>query len=124
MPVDIFKIGSAELLVLLFLREKDAHGYQLAQLLEEKSGGLLTVKTASLYPILYRLVENGCISCKETHVESTRNGTVRRSARVRLTYHLEPPGQIRLEELLREHETFIEGFRIVLSQMEGNQHNG
>ena len=34
MPVDIFKIGSAELLVLLFLREEDAHGYQLAQLLE------------------------------------------------------------------------------------------
>lgn len=120
MPVDIFKIGSAELLVLLFLREEDAHGYQLAQLLEEKSGGLLTVKTASLYPILYRLVETGCISCKETHVESTRNGAVRRSARVRLTYHLEPPGQIRSEELLREHEMFIEGFRIILSQTEGS----
>ena len=52
MAVDIFKIGSVELLVLLLLREQDAHGYQLAQLMEENSDGLLTVKTASLYPIL------------------------------------------------------------------------
>lgn len=58
MAVDIFKIGSVELLVLLLLREQDAHGYQLAQLMEEKSDGLLTVKTASLYPILYRLVDS------------------------------------------------------------------
>ena len=49
MAVDIFKNGSVELLVLLLLREQDAHGYQLAQLMEEKSDGLLTVKTASLY---------------------------------------------------------------------------
>lgn len=62
MAVDIFKIGSVELLVLLLLREQDAHGYQLAQLMEENSDGLLTVKTASLYPILYRLVDTGCIS--------------------------------------------------------------
>ena len=62
MAVDIFKIGSVELLVLLLLREQDAHGYQLAQLMEEKSDGLLTVKTASLYPILYRLVDTGCIT--------------------------------------------------------------
>ena len=51
MAVDIFKIGSVELLVLLLLREQDAHGYQLAQLMEENSDGLLTVKTASLYPM-------------------------------------------------------------------------
>ena len=42
MAVDIFKIGSVELLVLLLLREQDAHGYQLAQLMEENSDGLLT----------------------------------------------------------------------------------
>ena len=119
MAVDIFKNGSVELLVLLLLREQDAYGYQLAQLMEEKSDGLLTVKTASLYPILYRLVDTGYFSCKETHVDSSRDGTVRLSARVRIIYHLEAPGELRLQELMHEHKMFIQGFDAILSRTKG-----
>ena len=107
MPVDIFKIGSVEMLVLLFLREHDAHGYQLVQMLEEYSGGALTVKTASLYPILYKLADNGCITGTETFVERKSGNRPGRSARVRIVYHLEPAGLKRLEELRAEHDVFV-----------------
>lgn len=65
MAVDIFKIGSVELLVLLLLREQDAHGYQLAQLMEENSDGLLTVKTASLYRFYIDWLTPGAFPAKK-----------------------------------------------------------
>lgn len=124
MPVDIFKIGSVEMLVLLFLRKEDAHGYQLVQMLEEYSNGLLTVKTASLYPILYRLADNGCITGRETFVATARKGAAVHSSRVRVVYHIEPAGIARLEKLLAEHRTFIEGTETVFSQLNGGNYNG
>ena len=71
MAVDVFQLGSVEMLTLYMLRDGDAHGYQLVQMLETYSDGLLTVKTASLYPILYKLEANGFIT-----KSSGRSGTV------------------------------------------------
>ena len=108
------------MLVLLFLRERDAHGYQLVQMLEEYSGGALTVKTASLYPILYKLADNGYITGKETFVERKMPNRTGLSARVRIVYHLEPAGHQRLEELIAEHETFVKACYTVISRTERN----
>ena len=55
MPLDIFQATTTEMFILLFLSKEDAHGYQLAQMLEARSGGLLCVKATSLYPLLYNL---------------------------------------------------------------------
>lgn len=107
MPVDAFKVGSVEMLVLYLLKQGDAHGYQLQQMLEEYSGGALTVKTASLYPILYKLEENGCITGRETFVQRKTPSRTGLSARVRIVYHLEPAGLQRLDELIGVHETFV-----------------
>jgi len=51
------KKGTAELLVLAFLDEGPRHGYELAALIEERSGGALTFNFASLYATLYKLEE-------------------------------------------------------------------
>jgi PadR family transcriptional regulator, regulatory protein PadR len=51
------KKGTAELLVLAFLDDEPRHGYELAQLIEERSGGALTFNFASLYATLYKLEE-------------------------------------------------------------------
>src|SRR5499426_1941573 len=51
------KKGTAELVVLAFLEEESRHGYELTQLIEERSGGALTFNFASLYATLYKLEE-------------------------------------------------------------------
>ena len=38
------------------------HGYEISKLIEERSGGRLRFKVASLYPLLYRLEERGWIA--------------------------------------------------------------
>jgi PadR family transcriptional regulator, regulatory protein PadR len=55
------KKGSAELLVLALVEERARHGYEVAKLIEERSGGVLTFHIASLYPMLYRLEQRGLI---------------------------------------------------------------
>lgn len=50
------------MLTLLMLQEEDIHGYQISQLIKERSGGLLTVQEGALYPLLYRMEVNGYIS--------------------------------------------------------------
>src|SRR4026209_2441546 len=47
--------GSAETLILALLEERDRHGYEIAKLIDERSGGALKFHVASLYPTLYRL---------------------------------------------------------------------
>lgn len=49
------KKGSAELLILSLLEDRARHGYEIAKLIEELSGGELKFYVASLYPMLYRL---------------------------------------------------------------------
>ena len=49
------KKGTAELVVLAFLENEPRHGYELAQLIEARSGGALTFNFASLYATLYKL---------------------------------------------------------------------
>jgi PadR family transcriptional regulator, regulatory protein PadR len=51
------KKGTAELVVLAFLEDTARHGYELTQLIEERSGGALTFNFASLYATLYKLEE-------------------------------------------------------------------
>jgi PadR family transcriptional regulator PadR len=53
--------GSAELLMLSLLEEQERHGYELAKLIERRSGGTITFHVASLYPMLYRLERRGLI---------------------------------------------------------------
>lgn len=56
------KKGVLEMLVLQLLASEPSHGYQLIVRLRERGHGLLDLKEGTLYPILYRLEEEGCIS--------------------------------------------------------------
>ena len=55
------KRGSAELLILALLEEEDRHGYDLARLIDRRSGGEISFHAASLYPTLYRMEEKDLI---------------------------------------------------------------
>lgn len=108
MATGIFKKGSIEMLTLLMLQEGDIYGYQLIQMLSDRSGGKLTVQEGSLYPLLYRMVDSGYISGRDITVE-TRHGRRRN----RVLYHLEPSGRVRLSELKTEFDQVQEGIQNV-----------
>src|SRR5437870_12569248 len=55
------KKGSAELLILSLVEDQPRHGYDLSKLIEARSGGVLSFRVASLYPMLYRLEKRGWI---------------------------------------------------------------
>ena len=56
------KKGSAELVILALLEARPRHGYEISQMIEQRSTGDLRFKVASLYPLLYRLERRGWIS--------------------------------------------------------------
>src|SRR5262249_48679963 len=55
------KRGSAELLILALLEERQRHGYELGQLIARRSQGAIAFHITSLYPTLYRLEDGGLI---------------------------------------------------------------
>ena len=110
MATGIFKKGSIEMLSLLMLQERDIYGYQLIQMLSDRSGGKLTVQEGSLYPLLYRMVDAGYISGRDVTVE-TQHGRKRN----RVLYHLEPSGRQRLKELKAEFDQVQEGIQNVFA---------
>jgi|ERR671913_2504318 transcriptional regulator len=78
------KKGSAELLVLSLTDARARHGYEIAKLIETRSGGAVRFNVASLYPLLYRLERRGWI--RGTWIEKP-------GERRRRFYRLTPAGR-------------------------------
>src|SRR5437879_12972970 len=55
------KKGSAELLILSLVEDRPRHGYEIGQLIQMRSRGVLHFNVGSLYPLLYRLEKRGWI---------------------------------------------------------------
>lgn len=100
-----FRRGVMSLVILALLKREDMYGYQLVQETARSSGGRLVTQEGSLYPVLYKLQEQGMISDRRVPVG-------RRMTRV--YYHLEPAGEVRLQELKKEYEEVTRGiFQII-----------
>jgi len=56
------KKGSAELVVLALVEHRARHGYEMSQVIEERSEGAVRFRVASLYPLLYRLEKRGWVT--------------------------------------------------------------
>ena len=65
------------------------HGFELSQLIEEGSGGVIRFQVASFYPLLYRMERRGLIEGK--WVEKA-------GQRMRRYYHLTRKGRTRLKQ--------------------------
>ena len=55
------KRGTAELLILALIEERQRHGYEIGQLIARRSHGAISFHITSLYPTLYRLEDGGLI---------------------------------------------------------------
>ena len=54
--------GTTRLLVLSALRDGELYGYEIAQKIRERSGGVFAVSEGSLYPALHALEEDGALT--------------------------------------------------------------
>ncbi len=104
-----FQRGVMSLVILALLKRSDMYGYQLVQETEAASQGKLSTQVGSLYPVLYKLMEQGLIS-------SRKEQTGKRM--VRIYYHLEPAGIQRLAQLTQEYVAVTEG---VFQILQGNE---
>lgn len=59
-----WKKGSAELLILSLLDQQPRHGYDICKLIEIRSGGSLRFHVSTLYPLLYRMENEGLVEGK------------------------------------------------------------
>jgi PadR family transcriptional regulator, regulatory protein PadR len=98
------KRGSAELLILSVLDARPRHGYDLAKLINTRSGGQLSIHIDSLYPLLYRLEERGWI--KGSWVEKP-------GERRRRFYKVTAEGRRVLTEQKKTWAAFVEAVRRV-----------
>jgi PadR family transcriptional regulator len=97
------KKGAAELLLLSMLEARPRHGYELAKLIETRSGGRLVFHLDSLYPLLYRLEERGWI--KGAWVEKP-------GERRRRFYRLTATGRRVLVQQRTTWDDFVEAVRL------------
>ena len=100
-----FSRGIMSLVILSHLKREDMYGYQLVQETERVSGGKVTTQEGSLYPVLYKLLDQGLISDRKVLVGKRMT---------RVYYHLEPAGEQRLAQLIQEYEQVTQGvFQII-----------
>jgi PadR family transcriptional regulator PadR len=103
------KRGSIEVLILALLDQRQRHGYEISQLIEERSKGSITFHTASLYPTLYRLEDRGLIEGRWVE---------RAGQRRRRYYRLTPAGRKALTKQRSTWETFF----LALDRVAGIRH--
>ena len=66
------KKGSAELMILALVEARPRHGYEISQIIEQRSDGTVRFKVASLYPLLYRLERRGWLAGQWVEKEGQR----------------------------------------------------
>jgi transcriptional regulator len=64
--------GTLDLLILQSLRNGPAHGHEIMQAIEHRSGAVLRVEQGSLYPALHRLIKRGWITFEHGISENNR----------------------------------------------------
>ena len=70
--------GSNGMLLLKLLEEKDLYGYEMIEMLRERSMNVFELKAGTLYPILHKLEEQRCVEPYEKEVA----GKVRKYYRI------------------------------------------
>ena len=90
-----------EMLVLLVLKKQECYGYEIANYMKEQTDGIIDMNLGTLYPVLYRLVNDGCIT-----------GTDRiEGLRMRVYYHLEPKGEEVLKTLCDKYQSWVSAIK-------------
>lgn len=99
---NLYKI---EMLLLKVLEEGDCYGYQLTQSIKEHSKEQIKIADGTMYPILYKLLDQGFISDYKELVGKRQT---------RVYYHLEPSGKDHLEQLIKDYYQMTDAIQRIL----------
>lgn len=105
MPLDNrMTAGSAVLLILHLIEEKDRYGYEIIEELRHRSNGLFSMKAGAIYPILHDLEVKQYISAYE-FVEKNR---------IRKYYTITKEGKKLLSQKTEDWNTFASTVQTIL----------
>lgn len=91
--------GTLEVIVLQILSEQGKmYGYELSQMVKQKTDGKIFLKDGSLYPALHKMTKDGILTYEEVNI----------GKRVRKYYKLTPKGETQKDSLLAEMRDFIQ----------------
>ena len=100
------KKGSTELLVLSLVEQRARYGYEIGQLIERRSKGVVQLHVASLYPLLYRLEKRGWIQGRWQEKPGERR---------RRCYRITPEGRKVLSAQREAWQDFVAAVRRITS---------
>ena len=104
------KKGTADLLVLALLKERDRHGYELSKQIRQRSQEVLVFRAASIYTLLYRLEGQGLIRGRWVEKPGQRR---------RRFYRLTALGRRTLQRDERHWQRFVDAVRQVIEPSPG-----
>ena len=110
------KKGVLDMLVMRLLLEEKKYGYQLITELKERGGALFGMKEGTLYPILYRLEDEGLI-------ESRWAGAKDRQP-PRKYYLMTDKGRMALSEIYQVWRQIADGVDRLMKQEESGKGKG
>ena len=93
------KKGLLEICVLAVLKVQDSYGYQIVKDISPH----IDVSESTLYPILKRLEQSGCVDVY----------TVEYNSRLRKYYKITPFGKQRIEEFLAEWDDMMQAYQFI-----------
>jgi PadR family transcriptional regulator, regulatory protein PadR len=99
------KRGTLEMILLKLLMERPMYGYELVSNLEKRGGESFQLKEGTLYPVLYRLENDGYI---ESEWQTLERGVPRKY------YHLSEKGKTHLTTLTNEWREFVNSVNLIL----------
>lgn len=100
-----------EMLILSYLSQNDLYGYELAKAVTEGTNNAIVLKEGTMYPILYKLLEQGYISSYDKIINK----------KIRVYYHLEQKGDNYLLELK---EIYFNAIRQIDKALKKGEKNG
>ena len=107
MPFNNELVGSTvELLVLHLLVERSMYGYEIIHVVNERTHGTFSWKEGTLYPVLHRLEDKGCL---DTNWQQGDTGKERKY------YRLTNKGKLYAQEKAAEWETFAQAVNAMLT---------
>ena len=99
-----YKRATSPLVVLCLLRDGAMYGYQISQEMDVRINGRFTI--AVLYPILYRLEEQGYIRVEQTEIVKNR---------ARSYYAITEEGRVYLEQSIQTYQELHDAFEKILN---------
>ncbi len=96
--------GNTAMLLLKLLSEKDMYGYEMIEVLSQRSQNVFELKVGTLYPLLHSMVKEGYLTTYSEEV----NGKLRKY------YKITPGGKKHLNKMMDEWHNYVRTIGAVL----------